>query len=460
VARLQGCAGYLLEQRYATISDVTTTNPNRSSLPTVPPPPARTAGDRVRSRAVRSGLHRRRDGQVVAGVASGLGARLGVDPILIRIGFAVLAFAGGAGVLLYGVLWAAIPLEGESGVRLRRPATAQQGVALGLILLGVLLLLRAVGLWFGDALVGPIVVAAVGSAVLWARSDDEQRASWSRISGRVPAGALERAAAGPVSPARVVIGTLLVAGAGIGFIAANDALVAAGDLVLAVIAAVAGIALLFGPWLWRLIDQLGAERRERVRQEERAELAAHLHDSVLQTLAMIQRSSDQPRRMVALARSQERELRGWLYGGAATTGPATTVVERATHIAEEIETTHEVSVELVTVGDGSLDDQLHALLAATREASINAARHAGVDHLDVYLEVGPDEALAFVRDRGRGFDPDAVPDDRHGIRGSIVDRIERHGGTATISSAPGEGTEIELCVPRSRRRTDAPEAPQ
>jgi signal transduction histidine kinase len=212
--------------------------------------------------------------------------------------------------------------------------------------------------------------------------------------------------------------------------------------------------------LWRLVEQLGAERRERVRQEERAELAAHLHDSVLQTLAMIQRSSDQPRRMVTLARSQERELRGWLYGGATTDGPATTVVERATHIAEEIETMHDVSVELVTVGDGPLDDQLHALLAATREASINAARHAGVELVDVYLEVGPDEALAFVRDRGRGFDPDHVPDDRHGIRGSIVDRLERHGGTATIRTTPGEGTEIELCVPRSRRRIDAPEAPQ
>ncbi len=434
------------------------TDPQRSPRPTVPPPPGRTAGDRVRLRAVRSGFQRRRDGQVVAGVASGLGARLGVDPILIRIGFAVLAFAGGAGVLLYGLLWAAIPREGDAAVRLRRPATAQQSVALALIVLGILLVLRAVGLWFGDALVGPVVLAAAGSAVLWARSDDQQRASWARMGGRVPTGAVERAAAGPVSPIRVVIGTLLVAGAGIGFIAANDALVAASDLLLALVAAVAGIALLFGPWLWRVVDQLGVERRERVRQEERAELAAHLHDSVLQTLAMIQRSSDQPRRMVALARSQERELRGWLYGGATTTGPATTVVERATHIAEEIETAHEVSVELVTVGDGPLDDRLHALLAATREAAVNAARHADVEVVDVYLEVDPDEALAFVRDRGCGFDLDAVPDDRHGIRGSIIDRVERHGGTATIRTKPGEGTEIELCVPRHRRRTDAPEA--
>lgn len=434
------------------------TEPQRSPHPTVPPPPARTAGDRVRSRAGRSGFQRRRDGQVVAGVASGLGARLGVDPILIRIGFAVLAFAGGAGILLYGLLWAAIPLEGDAAVRLRRPATAQQGVALALIVLGILLLLRAVGLWFGDALVGPIVLAAVGSAVLWARSDDHQRANWSRIGGRVPAGAVERAASAPVSPVRIAIGTLFVAGAAVGFIAANDALDAAGDLVLAVVAAVAGIGLLFGPWLWRLIDQLGAERRERVRQEERAELAAHLHDSVLQTLAMIQRSSDQPRRMVALARSQERELRGWLYGGATTTGPATTVAERAAHLAQEIETTYEVGVELVTVGDAPLDDQLHALLAATREAAVNAARHAGVEVVDVYLEVDPDEALAFVRDRGRGFDPAAVPADRHGIRGSIVDRVERHGGTATVRTTLGEGTEIELCVPRDRRRTDVPEA--
>lgn len=414
-------------------------------------------GRRVRSRAGRLGFQRRRDGRVVAGIGAGLGARLGVDPILIRIGFAVLAFAGGAGVVLYGLLWAIIPVEGEISPRARRAATSEQGVALALIVLGILLLFRAMGLWFGDALVGPIVLAAAGSAVLWARSDDGRRASWARFNERVPTSAIERAAAGPVSPVRVVVGTLLVAGAVLGFVAANDAFNAAGDLLLALVAAVVGVSLLFGPWLWRLVDQLGNERRERVRQEERAELAAHLHDSVLQTLALIQRSSDQPRRMVALARSQERELRGWLYGNTWLSGPASTVVERATEIADEIETTHEVSVELVNVGDGPIDEPLGALLAATREAALNAARHADVEVVDVYLEIDTDQALAFVRDRGRGFDLARVPADRLGIRRSIVDRVERHGGTATIRSAVGEGTEVELCVPRPRRRDDNPE---
>lgn len=395
---------------------------------------------------------------MIAGVAAGLGVRLGVDPVLVRIAFAILAFAGGAGLLLYGLLWVVIPVEGDVPATPRRPVTGQQGVALALIVLGVLLALRAVGLWFGDPLMGPLVLAAAGSAVLWARSDEDARSAWQRLTGRLPDHAVARAAAGPVSPVRVVAGTLLVGAALVGFIAANDALDAAQDLLLAVFAAVAGLGLLFGPWLWRLVDQLGSERRERIRQEERAELAAHLHDSVLQTLALIQRSSDQPRRMVTLARRQERELRAWLYGASPTPGPATTLETGVAELAEEIESMHANTVEVVTVGDVALDEPVRALLAATREAGVNAAKHAGTDLIDVYVEVEDDEVVAFVRDRGVGFDPDAVAHDRQGIRRSIVNRLERHGGRATIRSHPGEGTEVELAVPRRpRRRADRPD---
>lgn len=434
--------------------------PPATPPPTSPPPGPRPA-DRVRARAGRLGFKRRSDGRVIAGVAAGLGARLGVDPVLVRIAFAVLVFAGGAGLLLYGLLWAFIPVEESTDpVRPRRPVTGQQGVALALIVLGILLALRAVGLWFGDALVGPIVLAAAGSAVLWARSDADTRSAWNRLTGRIPDDAVARAAAGPVSPVRVLAGTLLVAAALAGFVAANDALGAVQDLVLVIITAVAGIGLLFGPWLWRLLEQLSSERRERIRQEERAELAAHLHDSVLQTLALIQRSSDQPRRMVALARRQERELRTWLYGGSPTPGPVTTLETAVAELAEEIEDVHAVTVEVVSVGEVPLTEPVRALLGATREAVVNAAKHAGTDLIDVYVEPEDDEILAFVRDRGVGFDPAEVADDRQGIRRSIIERLERHGGRAVVRSRPGEGTEVELAVPhRPRRHPDPPEHP-
>jgi phage shock protein PspC (stress-responsive transcriptional regulator) len=416
---------------------------DRSSAAPPPPPPA--------PRFARS-----RDDRVVAGVAAGLGHRAGVDPVLVRIGFVLLAFAGGAGIIAYGLLWALLPLESVTPPP-RRPPSLQQGVALALITLGVLLLLRQVGLWFGDALVIPVTLAAAGSAVVWTRGDEADRSRWSRL----PGGALSAAAAAPVSPVRIVVGTVLVAGAVAGFLAANDAFSAVRDLGLALVAAVAGSLLLFGPWLWRLWEQLGVERRERIRQEERAELAAHLHDSVLQTLALIQRSADQPRRMVTLARRQERELRTWLYGTASVPGRPVTLADAVDATLQEVEESHDLTVEEVVVGDTPVDERVQALLAATREACTNVAKHAGVREVDVYVEVDDDVVLAFVRDRGIGFDPDAIAGDRQGLRRSIVERLERHGGTATVRSAPGEGTEIELCVPRPRRAPTPPppEAP-
>jgi signal transduction histidine kinase len=386
-------------------------------------------------------------------VAAGLGDRLGVDPVLVRITFVVLALAGGVGVLAYGALWAFTGLGQRAPAEERTLLSMQQAVALGLIVFGMLLLLRRAGLWFGDAVVWPVALAGLGSAVVWARSDEQDRSRWSRATARLPRGPLASASAAPVSPARVIVGTVLVAAGVGGFLAVNDGLQAVGDLAVAVAAAVGGLVLLFGPWLWRLLEQLGAERRERIRHEERAELAAHLHDSVLQTLALIQRSSDQPRRMVALARRQERELRSWLYGqqDGLSTATLTAAVEE---IAEEVEAVHDLSVEVVVVGDAPVDDRLRALLAATREACVNAAKHAGVDEVSVYLEVEPDAVNAFVRDRGAGFDPAAVPPDRRGIRESITARLERHGGHGRVRSRPGEGTEVELCIPRVRTRPD------
>jgi signal transduction histidine kinase len=389
--------------------------------------------------------------KVIGGVAAALGARMGVDPVLIRIAFVVLTTAGGAGILLYGVLWAFTPLSAQQHPDGRRPATLQQATALGLITLGVLFLLRAFGLWFGDALVFPVALAAAGSAIVWTRVDDADRSRFSRVAARIPGGHLLTSTSdGPASPVRLLVGTLLVAGAVAGFLAGQDSLDALRELGFAVLAALAGLGLLFGPWLWGLLDQLGLERRERIRQEERAELAAHLHDSVLQTLALIQRSADQPRRMVALARRQERELRSWLYGQRDSLHDQASLTSAAEQVAEEVEAIHDLAIDVVVVGDAVLDDRVMALLAAMREACVNVAKHADVTEASVYVEVEDDKVTAFVRDRGAGFDLDAVPDDRRGVRESIIGRLDRHDGHGRVWSRPGQGTEIELCVPRGR----------
>jgi signal transduction histidine kinase len=211
--------------------------------------------------------------------------------------------------------------------------------------------------------------------------------------------------------------------------------------------AVAGLTVVFGPYLGRLARELGDERRERVRTEERDAMAAHLHDSVLQTLALVQRRADQPREVVALARAQERELRAWLYGRAGER-EADSFAAAVEAIAAEIEAMHGIDVDVVTVGDCPVAGDVLALLAATREAIVNAAKHSGADAVSVYVEVEPAKVGVSVRDRGKGFDPATVPDDRRGIADSIRARLQRHGGKATVTSAPGEGTEVELEVRR------------
>jgi signal transduction histidine kinase len=195
----------------------------------------------------------------------------------------------------------------------------------------------------------------------------------------------------------------------------------------------------------RAEEALAEERDKRTRADERAEMAAHLHDSVLQTLALIQRRVPENRAVVRLARRQERELRVWLNGGPAL-GIATSLNSALTRAADEVEDKHDVLVELSTAGDAPLDDRVGGLVLAAREAMANAARFAGVDRIFVLSEAGDDWVRLVVRDRGAGFDPAVVPDDRRGIRESIVGRIERLGGAASIHSAPGEGTEVDLQI--------------
>jgi signal transduction histidine kinase len=202
-----------------------------------------------------------------------------------------------------------------------------------------------------------------------------------------------------------------------------------------------------------MASDLTAERAERVRTQERADMAAHLHDSVLQTLALIQRNADDAATVARLARAQERDLRSWLYAGEAADESSVAAALRAAGAG--VEDAHGVSVDVVAVGDCPFGEQVRPIVNAAREAMTNAAKHAGTPRVDVYAEVTEDAIEVFVRDRGAGFDPTTVPDDRHGVRDSIVDRMRRHGGRAEVRSAPGEGTEVRLHLPRPGARPES-----
>ena len=384
---------------------------------------------------------------MLAGVAGGIGSHLGVDSNIVRAGFIGLSFAFGFGVVVYLLTWLLAPLQEpsatvEPGTRTIRTPTSSQLLGVGLVAGGLVILLWITGLWFGGDLGWPVVLAAIGFAILWARSTDDRRGRWTLSSLGTP---LESVVKGEVSVPRVAIGALLIVAGMAVFLAANTSLAAAGNMLLAMIVAIGGAALLAGPWVWNMGRALVDERSSRIRSEARAEMAAHLHDSVLQTLALIQRAKA-PREMASLARTQERELRAWLYGRA----PALAGVrlrDAIDSMAGRIERQHQVSVEAVVVGDAELDDRLRALVNACAEAVANAARHSGSTAISVYVEVEEDIISAFVRDQGAGFDPDSVPSDRRGIADSIIGRIERRGGTAHVHSRQGAGTEVVITLP-------------
>ena len=354
-------------------------------------------------------LARTEHGRAVAGVCAGIGKGLGVDPTLVRLTFALLVFAGGAGIVAYAGAWLALPAEGSE------PSSRRRWLGYGVLAVAGALALRGLGL--ADSLVWPAAFCTAGIV-------------------------LTRRGATSVG-----IGLALVAVGVVTFVDQN----ADGDGVGALLepSAVAILLLLvLGPWAWRLAGERDAERTARIRTEERSEMAARVHDSVLQTLALVQREAGDPKRVAALARRQERELRGWLYPDPATAASdgLAAAIDTA---AAEVEELHGVPVELVRTGDAPLDDRVEALVRATREAMANAARHSGAEQVSAFVDVGEDEIAIFVRDRGRGFDLDAVPHDAHGIAESIRGRMARAGGSAVLTSS-GEGTEVEL---RLRRRT-------
>jgi signal transduction histidine kinase len=246
---------------------------------------------------------------------------------------------------------------------------------------------------------------------------------------------------------QVVLGVgLVVTGIAV-FLVATPSVESPGAGILATAAIAVGLVNIFGPWWWRLTHDLSAERQERIRSQERADVAAHIHDSVLQTLALIQRNAADARMVSSLARSQERELRAWLYGPPEVES-GESLAAALQRVSDEIEDLHGVAVETVEVGDCPVDERVVALVSASREALANAARHSGAPCVSVYFEVEPDQVTVFVRDRGRGFELDEVPRDRRGIADSILWRMDRHGGKAVVRSEPGHGTEVELVMPR------------
>ncbi len=404
------------------------------------------------------------DDRFLGGVAAGLARHLGVDVVLVRAVFVLTALLGGFGAVLYAGLWIVLPAaahleeqapgldaatrQGKRPGRSRRLQDVGPLVALAAFLVGLAVLVNH--LIGGSFLFWPILVGGAGLALLWWQADEAQRERWIDSSGRIDVVGAVVGRGGAASYARLAAGVLLLVLALAIFAVQTGEAGVARDVLVAGGLGVVGLALIVGPWVFRLSGDLSEERAARVRSQERADVAAHLHDSVLQTLALIQKHADDGRMVATLARAQERDLRGWLYGEQAH--PETSLAGALKASAAEVEDAHGVPVEVVTVGDVPVTERLRPRVLAAREAMVTAATHSGADKVDVFAESTPTRAEVFVRDRGRGFDEQSVPDDRLGVRNSIIDRMQRHGGSAKIRTAAGDGTEVRLSL-------DLPESP-
>lgn len=402
-------------------------------------------------------MRRAARGRVVAGVARGLAVHLRVPVLWVRLAFVALTIANGVGLLLYAAFWVVVPQEKAASqddpgrsVAVRVPERSRRSIVLlgGLVALGLLIGLAQLHVIGSLTALGPLLFCVVGGALIWSQADELQQGAGTGgrpvrlpfLPDAVPGLQISRRSA------LTLLGGLVLVVAGlIGFLAVNHELAATRDGLVVTGVIVGGVGLVSAPWWWRLANELAEERRVRIRTQERADLAAHVHDSVLHTLAMIQRNAGDEREVVRLARGQERELRSWLYQP--TGRPEETLAAALGQAAAEVEDSFAVTVEPVVVGDAPMTEPLAALVQAVREAMVNAGKHAGVREIALYAEAEPELVTAFVRDRGQGFDPETVSADRHGISGSIVDRITRHGGQATVDSAPGAGTEVRLTMP-------------
>jgi signal transduction histidine kinase len=390
---------------------------------------------------------------VVAGVCGGVAEATGIDVTLVRIAFVLLSLGSGIGILIYALAWLLVPLEGESTTIFARALTDGRGIRLVVAIIPLLVLVQIIASALHVGYVGsfswPIFLAA-GAAILIRRNASAAERQWisDDLVPMIHADGDHHTRRN--FAVRITVG-VAIGVSGLFVVILGHPSTAALRPVAGALLVIAAVVVIFGPWWISLVRDLISERQARALAEERTLMAAHVHDSVLQTLALIQRSADDPQTVVRLARSQERELRSWLFEGR----PPGTIGDEAATLAEgvgvlqrQIEADHGITVQTVVVGDCRLDDGLRALLDAGREATVNAAKWSGAPQVAIYVEVEPDAVTLFVRDRGSGFDPEVVPDDRQGISRSIRDRMERSGGRAVIRSARGAGTEVELAMPR------------
>ncbi|MCB1256833.1 MAG: PspC domain-containing protein [Microthrixaceae bacterium] len=389
---------------------------------------------------------------LVLGVCAAIADRTGVSLPLVRATFITLAAAGGLGLAIY-LLVAVFWRDRTGPVR-----DAHAGADTGMILLLIGLVWITLEWWPGTSpgLVVPVALVSVGVALGWKSmpvlgSDRSKGSSrWARLSG---------------ATGRVVGGTILCIGGLAVMLGQNTDLSTFRDTALALAVALTGIGLVLGPSVVSGLRSLTSERDERVRAQERAAVATHLHDSVLQTLTLIQKRSDDPMQVASLARHEERALRRWLYGGPVSydSGPSgirgdepeTSWRTGFEMVVEELEAHYGIAVELVMVGHGTEPafEEISPIIAATREALVNAMKFAGQRTVSVYVELSADRLDVFVRDRGIGFEPSNIAGDRHGIRDSIIGRMSSAGGSAGVRSDPGEGTEVALSIPVKAIRT-------
>ncbi|MCF1507324.1 ATP-binding protein [Streptomyces glomeratus] len=413
-------------------------------------------------------LYRSSDGRWLGGVARGLAGHLGLPVIWVRLMFVGLMTADGLGALLYAAFWFFVPLgvggvddrrspslvgtetspDGRRRLVARRPDRGQI-VALLLMVVVALTFVGSVNLGgAAKAYLIPAVLVAAGVALVWRQADNARRARWMEVGSRRRTLTLLRAAAGVLLVTAGVSGIFVLQGS-----AAH-----LGSVLQAALAVLVGIALLAGPYLVRMSQDLSEERLMRIRAQERAEVAAHVHDSVLHTLTLIQRNAENSGEVRRLARAQERDLRAWLYKPEGTgkdeDEEPSTLAEAVRRNAAEVEDKHGVPIEVVVVGDCPLDDRTSAQMQAAREAMVNAAKYGGEGGaVQVYAEVEGKTVFVSIRDRGPGFDLDAIPADRMGVRESIIGRMERNGGTARLRAVPGGGTEVELEMERAESTT-------
>ncbi|GHJ93189.1 histidine kinase [Streptomyces sp. NE5-10] len=402
-------------------------------------------------------LYRSADGRWLGGVARGLAGHLGLPVAWVRAVFAVLVLTEGLGLLLYAVFWIVVPLgvggraeprpvfetTPDGRRRLRKP---DRGQVLALIALATGAAIFIANLRIDGETgryVWPTLLIGVGVVLVWRQADNARAETWKGRTVKHGRG---------FHLVRGLVGVALV-GTGLAvFVVVRGSIAQIGTALTAAVAVLTGIALLAGPWLIRMSQDLTAERTLRIRAQERAEVAAHVHDSVLHTLTLIQRNADDAGEVRRLARAQERELRNWLYKpeGTGRDEEPETLAEAVKRSAAEVEDKHGVPLEVVVVGDCPLDEKLTAQMQAAREAMVNAAKYGGEGGaVQVYAEVEGRTVFVSVRDRGPGFDLDEVPEDRMGVRESIIGRMQRNGGTARLRAVPGGGTEVELEMERA-----------